>query len=450
MSAPMSLWRYLVLVVRDEFRAIGEQARESKLLLVAFLACLTGIVVYLDPFPDRNIVIATAHAGSDWEQFGELAVKNLKAKGLDGRIVETVGAAENLDRLMDPKDPVNVAFAYGLAVEDAQRPEIASLGSVSYDPIWIFHRTDRVEVLGGLEDLADLRVALGPPRSGSYVIARKLLARFGVDVAARANFVPGPFAAGEKRLLAGEVDVLIMVASVGDSIVQRLMRAKGIALHDFRNAAAFQKQFNSFEALRLPTGSLELHPPVPARDVSLVATTTSVVVKRSMHPDLQLAMLMSIREMNRNASDLFFARRDEFPAYVDPLVPISPVASKFYDFGPPAIIRYLPFWIAGFFDRAWVLLITLVAVFYPLSKLNLQVRKLRFVIHERPHYEDLLAIDELLLSRKLSPEEKLDVGRRLDEINRHALHAGVPAGEESHYFELLNSISLLRQKLAAN
>jgi hypothetical protein len=114
------------------------------------------------------------------------------------------------------------------------------------------------------------------------------------------------------------------------------------------------------------------------------------------------------------------------------------------------VMRYLPFWIAGFVDRAWVLLLTLVAVFYPLSKLDLHVRKLRFLVQERPHYEELLEIEMLLSSKKLSDEEKAAVLKRLEGINRHAIKAGVPVGEESHYFELLNSIHLLRGKIASN
>ncbi len=443
----MTLWSYVVIAVRDELRAIAAQARESKLLLVAFLACLGGVVAYLDPFPDRNITIATAYPNSDWHQYGELAVRYLDAKGLHGAVVTTSGAAENIDRLVDPADPVNAAFAYGLALSDAQRKEVVSLGSISYDPVWIFHRTDRIAVLKDLRALAGHRVGLGPVRSGSYLIGKMLLAGYGIDVAQGGNFVPDGFPEGEKGLLEGRLDAFILVASVTEPIVQKLMRSPGIGLYAFENAAAFEKKFNSFDAVTLPAGSLDIYPPVPARDVSLVTTTTSVVVKRTMHPDMQLALLVSIKEMNRSSDDLFFSRRNEFPAYVDPLIPISPVASKFYDYGPPTIMRYLPFWIAGFFDRAWVLLLTMIAIFYPLSKLNLHLRRLRFIVEERPHYQELLEIDELLSSRKLTDEEKDAIWKRLDGINLHAVRAGVPVGEESHYFEMLNAIYLLRRKI---
>ena len=447
MSAPMSLWKYLVIVVRDEMKALADQARESKVLLAAFLACLVGIVAYLDPFPERQVHFATAFEGSDWHQFGEMAVEYLRTKGLGGSVVVTTGAAENVDRLVDPADPVNAAFAYGMALTDAQRKEVVSLGSISYDPIWIFYRKDRIAHLEDLHGLVGRRVGIGPPRSGTYAIARQLLAAYGIDLARDGSFVPDGFPEGARNFLEGRLDALVMVASIQDPIVQKLVRAEGIELYSFANASAFEKRYNSLEKLVLPAGSLAIYPPVPARDVSLVATTTSLAVKKNMHPDLQLALLMTIREMNRSSVQLFFAGRNEFPSYVDPLVPLSPVASKFYDYGPPPATRYLPFWIAGFVDRAWVLLLTLVAVFYPLSKLNLHLRKLRFVVQERPHYEELLAIEQVLSSRKPTEEEKEELRKRLDAINLHAIRAGVPVGEEADYFNFLNAVQLLRGKI---
>jgi len=446
----MSLFSYTKVVIRDEIKAIRDQFRESKGLLVAFILCLAAIVVHLDPFPDRHVYIGSSYPNSDWYNFAERASRYLTEKGLDGQVVATDGAVDNVKRLMDPNDPVNAAFSYGIALDDEQRKEVASLGSVSYEPIWIFYNKKKIQSLNDLHTLAGLRVGLGPLQSGSYVISKKLLALYDIKVESNKNFIPDAFLDTEKRFIDGEVDAFITVSSILDPIVQRLMRDPNVGLYDFKNASAFEKKFNSFESVKLPAGSVNIYPQIPANDVNLVATTTSVVVKKNMHPDLQLALLMAMKEMNRNSDHLFFAKRDEFPAYMDPRVPISPVASKFYDYGPPQVMRYLPFWIAGFIDRAWVLLLTLVAIFYPLSKLNLHIRKLRFVVHERPHYEELLEIDSLLSSKKLSDEEKAEVYKRLDSINEHAIKSGVPIGEEPHYFELLNSIYLLRRKTEIN
>lgn len=446
----MNLHHYIKNVIKDELTAIKDQFIESKFIFLAFVICLVGILTYLQPFPDRHIHIATSYPNSDWYQAGEFASEYLNEKGLDSTVVATDGAVDNVNQLIDPNNPINAAFTYGIALNDKQRSEIVSLGSLSYEPIWIFYRKDRITQLRGLNDLASYRVGLGPTDSGSYAISKILMSIYGIDIHDDRHFFPNAFLNTERNLLDGKLDAMVLVSTVRDPIIQKLMRTPGIELFNFSNADGFQKNFNSFESVRLPAGSLSIYPQIPAHDVSLVATTTSMVVKKNMHPDLQLALLMAAKEANRNSTSLFFAQRNEFPAYMDPLVPISPVASKFYDYGPPQVMRHLPFWIAGFIDRAWLLLLTLFAVFYPLSKLNLHIRKLRFIVHERPHYEELLEIDALLSKKKLTEEEKLHLTQRLDHINAAACNAGVPIGEETHYFELLNSIYLLRRKIEIN
>jgi len=157
--------------------------------------------------------------------------------------------------------------------------------------------------------------------------------------------------------------------------------------------------------------------------------------------------LMSARDNNRSSQDLFFARRDEFPAYLDPSIPISPVAEHFYDYGPPHAMRYLPYWLAGFMDRAWLLFLTIFAIFYPLSKLNARFRKFRFTLKTIPHYKELLKIERELQNNQLSSLEKQQMLERLDAINTSVIRNEIPICEESAYFFFLNAISLLKRKI---
>ena len=193
-----------------------------------------------------------------------------------------------------------------------------------------------------------------------------------------------------------------------------------------------------------------MSPVIPEKEVSLVATTSSIAIKKDLHPDLQLAALMALKEINRTSDNLFFAKRDAFPAYVDPAIPISPVAAKFYDYGPPHAMRYFPIWLGGFIDRAWLLILGLFAVLYPLSKLNLHIRKLRYTVQERAPYEQLLAMDALLESKKLDENEKSRLEKQLDEISSKSSSHLPPVGEEKDYFFLMLAIHALRVKISRN
>jgi hypothetical protein len=284
-------------------------------------------------------------------------------------------------------------------------------------------------------------------QSGSYRIAKKIFEVMNITVDGSPHFLTNSMVVNQAKLKSGEIDALILVSTNLDPITQDLLTTPNIAIFDFKNASAFARQNNAFVTLPLPADSLNVLKHLPPKDLTLLATTTSLVVKRSMHPDLQLAILMAAKDANRISPNLFFAKRNEFPTYRDPSIPISPVAEHFYDYGPPHAMRYLPYWLAGFVDRFWVLLLTILALFYPFIKLNIHFRKFRFSLREIPHYKELLEMEQRLQREPITLSEKETMLKRLDEINTQAIHSGVPISEEAAYFSFLNAVNLLRIKI---
>lgn len=443
----MNTLSYIKQVIRDEIYAIKEEIKDSKLLAIAFLIAVVGLVIYLKPFPDKHINFLTGYPGSDWSVLAGSASEVLKKNGLEFSVIHTEGAVENVVRLDDPSDTANAGFTYGLALEGTELEGIYSLGSVGYEPIWIMYNKDKIGEIKSLSQLARYKVGLGPIQSGSYRIAKKIFSVENIKIEDSSNFRPDSIVKNQARMKRGEIDALILVSTNLDPVIHDLLQSPNVTVFDFKNAAAYAKKFNSFVTLTLPADSININKQLPKKDITLLATTTSLVVKRSMHPDLQLAILMAARDVNRTSPNLFFARRDEFPAYRDPSIPISPVAERFYDYGPPHAMRYLPYWLAGFIDRAWLLLLTILAIFYPLSKLNIHYRRFRFSLKEIPHYKELLEMEHRLQRAPLSNLEKEAMLKRLDEINSHAIHGGVPICEEAAYFNFLNAIFLLRVKI---
>ena len=89
-----------------------------------------------------------------------------------GMVVATGGSVENLALLRDPKSGVDIALVQGGSVGKVPG-ELESLGTLFYEPLWIFHRS-------GLEGatLAALRgrkVSIGPVGSGSHALLLRLL-----------------------------------------------------------------------------------------------------------------------------------------------------------------------------------------------------------------------------------------------------------------------------------
>jgi TRAP-type uncharacterized transport system substrate-binding protein len=446
----MNTFQYISIIVKDEFRAIREEFVESKLLVLAFFVALFLIIFYLDPFPSKHIYFATSYPNSDWHNFVKKTTAALNEKGLEVTLINTDGAIDNVIRLNNPKDKANVAFTYGAALNQDQIRGIYSLGSIFYEPVWIFYRKNKIHALKSMKDLASYKVGVGPAKSGSLMIAKKLLLDLDVDITKNSNFISGSFIDIHEQFLKGDLDAIMIVSTYLDPIVQNLLREPKVALYSFSNANAYERKYNYLEAVNIPAGSIDLLNQIPPKDIELISTTASLVVRKDLHPDLQLALLMTIKEVTRSSANLFFAKRNEFPAYVDPSIHISPVAQRFYDYGPPHTAQYLPYWLAGFFDRSWLFILALFTIIYPLTKLNIHLRKFRFTLKERPHYEELLEMEKRLCTEKLSQSEKQQFLIDLDKMNKHAIEGGVPVGEEADYFNFLNAINLMRIKIVSN
>jgi TRAP-type uncharacterized transport system substrate-binding protein len=447
----MNSYSYLKLIIRDELIAFRDEFKEARVFLLIILVCFIGLFVYLDPFPDRKVDIAANYSGSTWNEFANILGKQLKERGISFSLVDTQGAVDNVLNIESgtKNANANTGFTYGVALSEQEAKGVYSLGSLWPEPVWIFYKKNKIGKIDTIKELSLYRVGIGPIKSGTYAISKKLFGIYGVDIEKNKNFQADGFLETEAKFLKGDIDALVVVSSYLDPTVQKLIRQPGVVLYSFKEIDAFVKNFNSFQALNLPAGAFDLIKHIPNQDVQLIATTTSLVVKKNMHPDLQLALLMSAKDLIHSSSRLFFAKRNEYPAYVDPTIPISPVAQRFYDYGPPHAMRYFPFWAAGFIDRAWLLILTLFAIIYPTSKISFHLRKFRFIKKERAHYERLLEIEQFLYSGKetLSLQQKEEILEELDLIISSAIKEGVPVGDESTHFAFLNAINLLRQKI---
>lgn len=256
---------YIKQVIRDEIRAIREEIIESKVLAISLAIVIVGLVVYLRPFPDRHIYFLTSYPGGDWTVLADSAAKILKNNGLELSIIHTEGAVENVARLDNPEDNANAAFTYGLALEGSEIDGIYSLGSVSYEPIWILYNKSKLGEIKTLEELAQHKIGLGPVQSGSYRIAKKIFEIANIKVDGNPQFSSDSILGNQARLKNGQIDVVVLISTNLDPVTRDLLRTPNIAVFDFKNAPAYAKQINSFVTLTLPADSISIPNQVPKR-----------------------------------------------------------------------------------------------------------------------------------------------------------------------------------------
>jgi TRAP-type uncharacterized transport system substrate-binding protein len=185
--------------------------------------------------PPRTVVMTTGPEGSAYREFGEKYRAALARDGIRLELKPSLGNVENLARLNDASSGVSAGFvASGLTTEKAS-PGIESLGTISYDPIWVFCRGFSDEAQFG--DLRGKRLSLDP---GAGVLP-DLLRATGLEK--DVTVVPLAPAAGGEALLRGEIDCACTLTVADDPIVKKLLADDRVKLMTFQRADAFVALF---------------------------------------------------------------------------------------------------------------------------------------------------------------------------------------------------------------
>jgi hypothetical protein len=323
----------------------------------------------------------------------------------------------------------------------AQDTDLVSLGSLFFEPLWIFHRNGLPLRRGS--DLKGLRLAVGEEGSGTKILVMRLLDLNGVNSQNARIFSHGYQKAAE-MLLNGEVDVAFFVSTHLADHVLKLIDSKSVKLMGVERAEAYALLYHYLYVLQLPEGVIDLAANIPDRDLKLVAPTTQLVARPDLHPALIYLLLGAARAVHRYGGE--FEREGEFPnaKYLD--FKLSPEADRFYKFGPPFLQRYLPFWIAILVSRMTIFLVPLVAVVLPLFKLVPLIYRWRMRSKIYRWYSKL---------RKFDPERHKAEGiERLQEfmdglegIEEKVANISVPLSFSEELYHLRMHIHLLRDEL---
>ena len=297
------------------------------------------------PLPPRSVTIA---AGSPQGGYVQMALRYrdaLERRGIAADITTgTGGPAGPLQRLADPADPAQVAFAHGLLAtpatgSSAAQEPIQALAVVGKQPVWIFTRIPGVT---SIQQLRGMRLAAGPKGSPQRRTAALLLsqAQLGESDVTWDEVNQGVAAGNE--LLEGRVDAMLNIGSGDAPTVRLLSRSAGIYMVGVDRANALAAREPRLQALVLPQGAIELRGDVPPRDLTLLYTGTHLLVRESMHPALQRALLDAANDIHPTPT--FLQRQSEYPAFDAMDFPASPHAMRHALGYRPWLEAALPYW----------------------------------------------------------------------------------------------------------
>lgn len=412
-----------------------------------FLIVGIGFVVayqFVEPAPPSKMVITTGGESGAYYQFAKRYAAILARDGIELEVMKSAGSLENLQRLQD--DVAQIGFVQGGVVPPGEDPDNAedlgllSLGSMFYEPVWVFYRGEKP--LSRLTELRGKRIAIGQEGSGVRQLAQQLLEAN--EIPAGKHLLPLSGLDAAEELQQGRVDAAFVIAAENAPVVQVLLRSPGIRVMSFSQANAYQRRFPFLTRLTLPQGVADLVRDFPPEDIRVLAPTANLIVRDDLHPALQILLLQAASEVHGKSG--FFQDAGEFPAYKDAMLPLSPEASRYLKSGPPFLQRYLPFWLAVLVDRLIVLLVPIVALLIPLLRIAPAIYTWRVRSKVFRCYGELKFMEDDL-KNNFDPARLPDYRSRLDAIEDEASLLHVPLGFTDLVYTLREHVNLVRNIL---
>jgi hypothetical protein len=417
-------------------------------ILTILLLVLLGVWWYADPPPPRHVVMATGQPGGSYDALGKRYAAFFKAKGITLELLSTNGAEENIAHLADRKDPVQAAFVQAGTFHPHDVTGVQSLGTISYDPIWLFYRgqelrvNDFQEIKSRSHFFLNSKMSVGQKGSGTHAQAMHILKANGFDEGSHFIYLSG--SKSVEALKKGEIEAAFIVDAYEAPNVQALLADPNLHLAAFPRAEAYSRLLPYMQILNVPTGAFSLPRNFPATDIKLMASTTNLLIDDRMHPALQFLFLEAAREINGKAS--FFSEHGEFPSFKNTGLSESPVALHYEKNGSPLLMTYLPFWLAELINRLIFVLLPFCALAYPIL-LTLPGYRNKRMRRKIDGLYITLKTYEGELTLNFPPEAKDSYLKKLDLLEYEALQLKVSRSLSSDYYALRTSIDYVRNCL---
>ena len=427
--------------MRRLFQELSSRDLALIVLPLALLLALAvwGIARFAEPAPPKVVVMSTGPLDGAYHVFA-LRYKTILAEyGVKLDLRPSAGSVENLERLKTRKDGVSLALLQGGLANAENAPGLVTLGSMFYEPSWLFYRSGKNIELGN--QLRGKRIAIGAPGSGTRAIGLHVLRETGIAEPPTVLSELGGLAAA-KALEAGEVDAVFYVAAPDSPGVQRLLAAPGVRLLGTRRAEAFARRMPYLHKLTLPEGAADLARNIPPTDITLLAATANLVAVEDIHPVIVDLLLEAAKKVHGGGGLL--QRVGEFPAPRDLDLPLSSDAERFYKGSPSILRRYLPFWMVVWVNRFLVIGIPLLIIAIPFFR-NIPVLY-RWNTRRRIYrwYGELRFIEDAVRRREGEPAMH---DARLEQLEEKVNRLRVPHGYSGEFYTLRGHIQMVRDML---
>jgi TRAP-type uncharacterized transport system substrate-binding protein len=448
--------------MKRNLRSLLLSLRELLLSAGPLVVLVVGAVVlafwWLNPNPPKRVVLATGPEQSAYAAFGQRYAKALAHNGIELVLLPSEGSLHNLELLRSGQADLGFVQGGSAPLTDDDRDNLTSLGSLFVEPLWLFYRVPAAQrqtgqalqkEVSGVGQLKGWRVDVGTAGSGVPQLFSSIL---------DANRLPDGYISLSKKdqtsatvaFLQGELDALVFASAPESPMVQMLLQTPGVALLDFAQSEAYARRLGYLKPVELPQGVVDLARNVPARNVRLIATTTSLVARADTHPAVLQLMAQTAVGLHGTAS--WFSQAREFPSLAHAELPLAAESVRALSGGSSFLQRHVPFWLANLVDRMWLAMGLILALALPLSRIVPPLYTMRIRSRVYRWYAQLRDIEERAAAVRLvggeTPGDTLThLLVELDALEVKASGMVVPLAYNDELYALRSHIHLVRKKL---
>ncbi|HET7910473.1 MAG TPA: TAXI family TRAP transporter solute-binding subunit, partial [Pseudolabrys sp.] len=252
----------------------------------AAILLAAGLLIFAT-LPPRTVTMATGAPGGANHELGLRYQEVLARSGIRLRLVNTTGGLDNLARLRDRRSGVQIGFIQGGTTTKQESPQVESLGTIFFEPLWLFYRS---EIGHDIQAFRGRRVSIGPEGSAGRALALEILKRTKIDAVVGELLSFPPQEAADK-LIAGDIDIAFIVSGWDSPAVRQLIEAEKIALVSVPRPDAFIALYPFLNKVVLPAGVADLATNRPPADVTLLAPKASLAVRSDLSSAIQYLLL---------------------------------------------------------------------------------------------------------------------------------------------------------------
>jgi len=408
--------------------------------ILAFLLLLGLLLRFIFPAPPKHLRIAASMEGSYFSEVAEKYKEELAKEGVTLEIINTHGAFENLQMVKEGK--VDLALTHGGLTQPRSSPNLVSLGSISYEPVWVFRRKG-TPVITDITQVKGMRVNIGSEGSGVKILALKLLNLSGVN---HVNTTFSNLTTDESidQLISGRIDVGFFMDPPENPKIQALFKSEDILEVDLKDSEAFRRNLRFLHVTNLAPSTIDLELEQPTAELHTVSVTNTLVVNRNLHTAIQYLLLSILDRVHHHPT--LISNEDEFPSDKDVDLPLSQEADFFYKKGMPFLTQYLPFELASILEKLLKALLPIVFIIFPLLNSIPTIIEWRTKRKFSNLYLSLIEIEKLIHSNK----DKLSANEfesMLNALEEKIVLENIPLSFSSDVYVLREHIELAKRQI---